>query len=145
MHKLQQAFTLIELMIVIAILGILLAIAIPAYSDYTIRARVADGMNLSTSAKYAVSEYRSVRGSLPTSNVLAGLTAATAISSTNVASVEVVAGGNVVITYRNTPEIAGSTLVLQPTAGAGAGTVRWLCGAAAGTVSARYRPSSCRN
>jgi len=146
MLKLQRAFTLIELMIVIAILGILLAIAIPAYSDFTIRARVADGMNLATSAKYAVSEYFSATSSLPSSNSDVGLTTSTEISSTNVRSVEVTALGVVVITYRNVTEIDGSTLRLEPEAPAGAGSVQWTCGVSgAGTVLARYKPASCRN
>jgi type IV pilus assembly protein PilA len=144
MNKFQKAFTLIELMIVIAILGILLAIAIPAYSDYTIRAKVSDGMNLSTMAKWAVSEYRMSNSFFPSTNQQVGLTTPTAINSTNVTSVAIVAGGQVHVTYRNTTEIAGSVLTLIPTAGAGAGSVQWLCGGAGTTVIPRYRPSSCR-
>ena len=83
-------FTLIELMIVIAILGILLAIAIPAYSDFSIRARVSEGINLASAAKAAVSEYRSAEERFPVSNAECSLSST--ITSTYVSSVTVGAG-----------------------------------------------------
>jgi len=145
MKMIQKGFTLIELMIVIAILGILLAIAIPAYSDYTIRAKVSDGMNLATAAKMGVSEYRLSNNGFPSNNTQAGLTISTDISSTNVLSVEVLASGVIEVTYQNTTEIDGSTLRLAPEAAAGAGSVQWDCRiAAGGTVLPRYRPATCR-
>ena len=70
--KKQQGFTLIELMIVVAIIGILAAIAIPAYQDYTIRAQVSEGLNLSAGAKAAVAEYFMDSGNFPTTNTEAG-------------------------------------------------------------------------
>ena len=86
--KKQQGFTLIELMIVIAIIGILAAIAIPAYQDYTIRAQVSEGLNLSGGAKAAVTEYFQDRGTMPTNNTDAGLsTPATQIAGKYVSSV----------------------------------------------------------
>src|SRR5210317_1747821 len=85
--KKQQGFTLIELMIVVAIIGILAAIAIPAYQDYTIRAQVSEGLNLSSGAKAAVTEYYMDRGSYPTDNVLAGLSTAASIDGKYVVSV----------------------------------------------------------
>ena len=71
--KKQQGFTLIELMIVVAIIGILAAIAIPAYQDYTIRAQVSEGLNLSGGAKAAVTEYYQDQGTFPITNTIAGL------------------------------------------------------------------------
>jgi len=75
MHKVQQGFTLIELMIVVAIIGILAAIAIPAYQDYTIRAQVSEGMTLAASAKASIAEAFANRGEAPADRVEAGMTA----------------------------------------------------------------------
>ena len=72
MKKFQQGFTLIELMIVIAILGILMAIAIPAYQDYSVRAKVSEGINLAGASKLAVAETYSSAGYLPTGQTEAG-------------------------------------------------------------------------
>ena len=79
--KKQQGFTLIELMIVVAIIGILAAIAIPAYQDYTIRAQVSEGLNLSGAAKAAVTEYFQDQGAFPADNATAGFEAAGALRS----------------------------------------------------------------
>src|SRR5688572_33062243 len=90
MKKLQQGFTLIELMIVVAIIGILAAIAIPAYQDYTIRAQVSEGMNLAAAAKAAVAETYLNRGTAPATRVAAGMSAtATDTNGKYVESVEV--------------------------------------------------------
>ena len=78
MTKLQKGFTLIELMIVVAIIGILAAIAIPAYQDYTIRAQVSEGLNLAAAAKAAVSESFLNRGVAPANRTVAGMSAAAA-------------------------------------------------------------------
>ncbi|MCH7538686.1 MAG: pilin, partial [Proteobacteria bacterium] len=90
--KKQQGFTLIELMIVVAIIGILAAIAIPAYQDYTIRAQVSEGLNLSGGAKAAVTEYFQDRGTMPLDNAEAGLAAALDIQGKYVFSVTVTNG-----------------------------------------------------
>src|SRR5690606_28183198 len=84
MKKIQQGFTLIELMIVIAILGILMAIAIPAYQDYTVRAKVSEGMNVAGAAKLAVAETRQTAGEWPDTNPEAGLPTAASINGNNV-------------------------------------------------------------
>ena len=150
MKKVQQGFTLIELMIVVAIIGILAAIAIPAYQDYTIRAQVSEGMNLSAGAKAAVTEFFQDRGTFPTNNINAGLAAAAGISGNYVQSVAVGnANGLITMTYSNTGQqdanaaINGATLILSPVTNAG--SVDWNC--VAGTTlstNLQWVPAACR-
>ena len=145
MKKMQQGFTLIELMIVVAIIGILAAIAIPAYQDYTIRAQVSEGLNLSAGAKAAISEYFMDSGNFPGSNTDAGLETSTNITGNYVTGVAVGTGGVITVTYGNqaNTQINGDTLTLTPTANAG--SVEWLC-ANAGTqpLLSKHVPSACR-
>ena len=141
--KKTQGFTLIELMIVIAILGILLAIAIPAYQDYTVRAKVSEGLNVAAAAKLAVAETQQTTSAFPTNNTAAGLPAPTNINGNNVLSVTVGASGTVLITYNTVDgNISNSTIVLTPTAASG--SVKWSCSTANGSVLNKYRPSNCR-
>ena len=171
MNKPQQGFTLIELMIVVAIIGILAAIAIPAYQDYTIRAQVSEGMNLAASAKAAVAEDFLNEGAAPTNRTDAGMTAtATDTQGKYVASVDVV-NGTIVVTYGNeaNAQISGETLGLTPYESVDLSVI-WKCGAApvpagsnglmgasgavnvavlnngtlAGAAFQRYLPSACR-
>ena len=113
--KKQQGFTLIELMIVVAIIGILAAIAIPAYQDYTIRAQVSEGLNLSAGAKAAVTEFFQDQGTLPTDNAEAGIEAANVITGKYVVSVAV-AAGVITVTY------GGDVNAAVTAAGGGHGT-----------------------
>jgi len=143
MKKVQQGFTLIELMIVVAIIGILAAVAIPAYQDYTIRAKVTEGLSLASAAKTAVSEYFASTGGLPSNNDEAGLAQSQSISGNNVSSVEVTGSGLITVTFTNTPAIQGDKLELEPEA-TGGGVV-WTCQTGSSNpIEAKYLPSSCR-
>jgi len=145
MKNTQQGFTLIELMIVVAIIGILAAVAIPAYQDYTIRAKVSEGLSLAATAKTAVTETNASLGSLPTTNAGAGLPAATKISGNSVLSVGVGASGVITITYNSTlggsPTMNGGTITLTPTVSSG--SVAWVCAVSSNTLN-KYVPANCR-
>ena len=138
--KMKKGFTLIELMIVIAILGILMAIAIPAYQDYTVRAKVSEGMNLAGAAKLAVVETYSSTGAFPADNAAAGLPAAASIIGNNVSGVLVGLAGIITVTYSNDININGKTMILTPVPNGG--SVSWTC--KTGDVASKYRPSNCR-
>lgn len=135
-----HGFTLIELMIVVAIIGILAAIAIPAYQDYIVRAKVAEGLQLAVSAKYQVTESYLFAGSFPTNNSAAGLPTAASIAGNNVDQVAVGAGGVLTVTYANDNVIAGKTVQLTPAPSAGG--VAWVCGST--DIGPRYLPANCR-
>ena len=142
--KKQQGFTLIELMIVVAIIGILAAIAIPAYQDYTIRAQVSEGINLSAGAKTAVTEYYQDVGALPADNPQAGIASAGEILGRYVTGVAV-ANGVITVTYGSqaNPIIAGRQVVLRPDT-TNPGSVTWQCETAGGMEN-KHVPASCRN
>jgi type IV pilus assembly protein PilA len=164
MTSTQKGFTLIELMIVVAIIGILAAIAIPAYSDYTTRAQVTEGLNMAGAAKAAVSESFSSNGAWPADNATAGIGAAAAIQGKYVDSVTVAANQITVLFRAGVPAATGiqaKTLIL--TAGtSGNGDIAWQCGSkalpagitagttafqaagAGGSVIQKYRPAECR-
>ncbi|MDH3637631.1 MAG: pilin [Gammaproteobacteria bacterium] len=147
--KKQQGFTLIELMIVVAIIGILAAIAIPAYKDYTIRTKVSEGMQLSAAAKLGVAEFVESEGVWPTTNNLAGVASASSIYGNYTASVTVGGSGVITILYDDVvangvdapTEVEGDTMVLTPTTTGG--SITWDC-VTGSTVLARYRPANCR-
>ena len=169
MKKVQKGFTLIELMIVVAIIGILAAIAIPAYQDYTVRSKVTEGLNLASSAKVSVAEGFQ-------SDDMAGVNAAGSSWNANFTATKYVsnlyidpATGVITVTYGTaTPQISGGNIVITPSINVGgtptalatgqSGNIDWSCAsdqnatataralpvAAAGTVQSRYVPTECK-
>ena len=148
MKTIQKGFTLIELMIVVAIIGILAAIAIPAYQDYTIRAQVSEGLNLAAGAKAAVSEFLMDRGAYPTDNAEAGLSASNQIVGKYVDDVAVGAAGVITVGYGNDAHatLAPGSLVLTPDPAApgnpNLGSVEWTCTGAG--IQDKHLPAACR-
>ncbi|WP_312224269.1 pilin [Stutzerimonas nitrititolerans] len=142
--QMQKGFTLIELMIVVAIIGILAAIALPAYQDYTARSQMSEAMTLASGARTAVSEYYSAKGVYPSDNESAGLADATDITGNYVAQVEV-ANGLITAEMKSTgvsEGIKGAELILSPTTTSG--SVTWTC-KTDGSTPTKYYPTSCRN
>jgi type IV pilus assembly protein PilA len=172
-NKVQKGFTLIELMIVVAIIGILAAIAIPAYQDYTVRAKVTEGLNLAGSAKTAVSEGFQSNGingvASAATSWAAGFTASKYVSGITINA----ADGHITVVYGpNTLQLSGKNIVLTPQVqvagaytllsgvGTNTGNIDWACQSVtnttattrapvmlaptAGTVLARYAPTECK-
>nr|WP_041442505.1 pilin [Thioalkalivibrio sulfidiphilus] len=145
MKKVQQGFTLIELMIVVAIIGILAAIALPAYQDYTIRAQVSEGMSLASGARTAMAEFYNDRGAFASTNESYGLEDPTDIAGSYVVSVDAgTTSGVIVVTYGNNANsnILNSTLEFSATTSAG--SLAWTCRPGTNMPN-KYLPNSCRN
>jgi type IV pilus assembly protein PilA len=137
----QYGFTLIELMIVVAIVGILAAVAIPAYQIYTKRAHVAEGITLADKLKTNVTEYYATTGNWPVGNTIAGIVTAASITGNAVRSIAI-NGTHITITY-NSRVASGRTLVfIGKSIG---GSTEWSCSSTGGsTIDTKYRPGNCR-
>jgi type IV pilus assembly protein PilA len=145
MKNMQKGFTLIELMIVVAIIAILAAIAIPAYQDYLIRSQVSEGAVLSDGAKTAMAEFYSNKGHFPLNNQSAGLATNASISGKYVSQVDVApVVGQIQAKYGNQSNTKISNKFLVFSAIANAGSIAWSCNNAGTTVDQKYLPTSCR-
>lgn len=138
----QKGFTLIELMIAVAIVGILSAVALPAYQDYTIRSQVTEGISLASGAKSGIVEYHSNKGKLPETGAEVDFDGA---SGKYVASVAIGADGIITATFggdanEKITESDKNTIVLTPEETT-EGNIKWGC---SGTVEAKYLPASCK-
>lgn len=147
MKKMQKGFTLIELMIVVAIIAILAAIAIPAYQDYLIRTQVSEGAVLTDGAKTAMAEYYSNTGNFPaaggTANATVGLAKASSISGKYVTQVDVgVTQGQIQAKFGNEANTKIQSQFFILSAITNAGSIAWSCKKS--TVNPKYLPTSCR-
>ncbi|MBC6414581.1 MAG: pilin [Chromatiales bacterium] len=144
-------FTLIELMIAIAIVGILLSLAIPTYQDYTVRAKISEAMNIASALKVMVSEYYITMAELPDNAEIAGID--TTFSSEYLSAVDYRKEGDtdskgiiaLILSANVSQEVAGKALLL--TAIPKAGSLHWVCSSdrsVAQPIESKYLPSNCR-
>jgi type IV pilus assembly protein PilA len=142
MLRFSRGFTLIELMIVVAIIAILAAVALPAYQDYLVRAQVSEGVTLADGARTAVWEFISTKGTMPPNNRSVGIATEASISGKYVKKVNVT-GGVVTATFSSgaNQAISSKTLTLSPhTVG---GSILWRCHSS--DINGKYLPTPCRS
>jgi len=140
LHR-HAGFTLIELMLIVAIIAILAAIAIPAYNDFTVRSKLSEGITLASTAQLAMAEYYLVAGSWPPDNATAGLSEASDLSGEYVASITLVENEIQVLFKADAGEgLADKTLILL--AQASKGSIQWQCSSP--TIDAKFLPPNCR-
>lgn len=152
MKNSQQGFTLIELMIVVAIIGILAAVAIPAYQDYTQRAQVSEVFTMTAGAKTAIAEYAQSNGDYPNADALVDLDlddSTAAIDGNYARATVAVDSGAITIIMKEAgvvgADIAGGVITLTPPTLKGmTGAFKWVCGSAgANKIEQKFLPSSC--
>jgi len=145
MKKIQQGFTLIELMIVIAIIAILAAIALPAYQDYIVRSKVSEAMLAADACKTSVAEFFQSQGTLPNSLTSSGCSSH---ATQYVSALDVPASGKIQVTLSSDPSLStatGTLFILSPTSSGADAPLTWDCTVTAGTnVPSKYLPAKCR-
>lgn len=148
MKAMQKGFTLIELMIVVAIIGILAAVALPAYQDYTARSQVSEAIVLFEGPKGGVAEFWSNKGAYPAGNISAGVAIPASISGKYVSNVAIASTGVITAQMKPAGKVAkgleDKTISLSPTTSAG--SIKWVCkkGVTGTAMADKYLPSSCR-
>ncbi len=149
----QGGFTLIELMIVVAIVGILASVAVPAYSDYTVRAQITEGVSAAAAAKTSVADYYYANGELPTSNAEAGLGPDTTYATDVIKSISIQDGsatdvdaGTVVVSFNAFGGDLTNEAALAFIPSELDNSLTWTCSANAGggNLPEQYAPANCR-